>query len=515
MNKNFKLSSLCFIAILLACFVFYKCQPNESDFIDNTITNKRKLNITLTNWQHFKEDYPNAANNISKFGRNKTLSRDIVSVKYDFWINDERVQIIEKENYTTYTFVAHRSEEQEGILENYIYKEFTDGNYKQFLLTYKFSYDYEGKKVFDSNYLGVEQIDDDSLVTNRDCVPHFTSETVEVCEILSICTGSPGGHEIGDDECECEETIWWCKKAGSESCEDQEVYTFHDCPSGSQTDDNSTDPNNPDNPETGGGSGNNNDDGDNDDEGTTETVPIDDNLDNECNKIDNFLTNNSNFKTVMLYQATNFINGSVEYNASKFKGIDSITVDKGTTIDPQAKILDATAAPANYEAMSHTHYEDSNTSEGDTYSVFSPDDLFALAKLSKAGKLETNFTAYLATGKNTYYALTITDIRSFQEFFKTLLEPEPTSLNFIDWNNSRIKIKKLFKKYFDLKKGIIHKDNANTDFTLGAFLAFINEANLGINLFKTDANFNNFTRVTYNPTGSGYHNQIKEEPCTK
>ena len=287
------------VLVIFLCSLFLWNCEQEEPIITNQVSTTKRLNVKIENWDHWTDHHNEMATKIEGIRKKNLNSKNLNSVTYDFSINEHEVQIIQTDNYTTYTFLVIRDEPQEGILENYMFKEFNDGNYKQFLLTYYFTYDSFGNKVFDTNDMGVELITDESLIQNRsgNCHPHF----VEVfqgwaCTFRENCTG-PGNHEMGDGICGCT-GVNGCYPAG-ETCEAQFGYVFDDCSGGGDTGD-VENPHNPDNPPIGGGPGNDNSDDDN-----TDAIPLDEPIDYaqeimDC--INNFNTfNEPNFTTEPLH----------------------------------------------------------------------------------------------------------------------------------------------------------------------------------------------------------------------
>lgn len=494
---------------IMACFMFYKCLPVEDDFLQQTIQNKDKLDVQIVSWQHFMELNDELYKKIEMLRKPEILEKNLTSNTYDFWIDESEVQIIHFQNYSTYVFKVQRTEKSDGVLENYLLKRYSDNKYEQYLIKYYYQMNGEGERIYDLNKFDFSRIDDESLLFSRECVPHFESELVMSCVTYTNCTG-PGNHEPGDDNCTCE-TLHPCYRAGTTVCDITEVFTFVDCPYGG-----GQDPVDPPNDGSGGGTGGATGGSDSSVEGdaSTTTTPFD-NLINDCSKVKNFIDTNLSFKAVIQQQALDYKSGKVEISALKYNRSNNIQVDMGTPAKPEIKVT-YDVSTNTIQAFSHVHYEDPATPGGDTYSVFSPDDLLALAQLSRAGALDPNFTAYLATGKDTYYALSIADAQKLEDFFRTKLEAPPNTGVIADLNeyyDNLSKFTRIHDKYFHKDKGIISKDNASTDYTLGAFMAFLEEADVGINLYQTEATFSTFTKVSRNPDGAGFHNQFTTQPC--
>ena len=131
--------------------------------------------------------------------------------------------------------------------------------------------------------------------------------------------------------------------------------------------------------------------------------------------------------------------------------------------------------------------------------------------LAHSGQLEPDkFVALLSTDKGTYYALTITDITKFADFFYFQNNSGQASQgNIMKWFNSQKNASKLREKYFNNKDNpLIKETDTDNNNVLDKFLDFINEANLGVTLFETDTNFDSFTKVEKEPDGT-----IKRTHC--
>ena len=173
---------------------------------------------------------------------------------------------------------------------------------------------------------------------------------------------------------------------------------------------------------------------------------------------------------------------------------------------------------SKYIAIAHTHYETSTTPSEDTYSIFSPEDLEFFSQRLRENELDhRKFVAFLITGKGTRYALTINNKSKFLDFFKYVeinrkwnngVASTPEETNFIV--NTIVPI---YDKYFDDILPVtapIKKENTNNQEVLEAFLQFMDEADMGVNLFSIDETFTNYTRLNYDTSEP---DNIKKTPC--
>src|SRR5690606_21675087 len=166
------------LGILLLCIplLFFTCLK------DDTVTGtensaKPTFNITIEPYEHLKSQNQRLANTVDKLMQNKSLQRSSTSQEYGFTINDNNVQVMERELYTTYTFLVFRDSVETNRLENYVFKQNNDGSYEQYLLKFHYTLNADEEKVFDTTILDIVAIDDDSLLLNRpgddNCEPEF------------------------------------------------------------------------------------------------------------------------------------------------------------------------------------------------------------------------------------------------------------------------------------------------------------------------------------------------------
>ncbi len=406
---------------------------------------------------------------------------------YGIYIDTSQVQMITAANYTSYTFKVEKDTIVQDTLYNYVITKFSNEDYQQMLLAYPLIPDGDNNNevTFDvANAKGI--VINDPTIQIRSC-EEFVEEIWEwVEECVEVNCSAGGGHSPGE-ETECH------------GDPDQLPYTT--CTGGwvnTGCTGGGGDTNNDDtNGNQGGGGGTDPDpDPDPDEEEEEETTPVAiipfNNLSRKCKKVSDFLDENAGFKTLLQNLHTD-TDENYEVSISKFKNAETIIRDEGEEGDASAEIVRHPSQ--KYQAYAHTHYETDDTPEGDTLSVLTIDDLFATAQIIEDGDINTgSFVMFLATGKETYYALTIQNKSKFLKFFNHKLNrivPLDPIL-FAEWYNAKNKYDSLFKNYYDEDEGLINESNNNTDFDLNYFLNFMKDADLGATLFKTDATFNNF-----------------------
>lgn len=498
------------MTVISVLFLFYSCQDDEITNSESLASSK-KINLWRFPAEQVFRNKPNVKSKIDRL-KKENLQARLTSSVYDFSIEENEVQVIFGENYTQYTFEVSRNNTNNDILENYICKVFNDGTINQFLVTYPKSIDSQGNIHFDATNSSINLIDDQDLIvsqrTNRTgfpsgCVPELINESWDyVCENIP-CTGY--GHTVGQD-CDCGVTTD-CEVAHTECSWVQTMV--YGCGGGGGTGDDSS--NDGSDLPQGGNSSTENDN--TEDEITT--VPFDDTRARakECEKIKNFLDNNSNFKNELL-SLNQDLNNNYEVSISKFETITTIVRDQGLPNEPEVRILRTPSK--DYEAFAHTHYEDPITPNGDTYSVFSTDDLEVIAEIINGGYAVDDFVIFLSTGKGTYYAMTINDKNKFLSFFYTFLNPSLPSTS--DYNvlrnylDKQKKYKGLKEKYFtnENEDPLITKENSSNNVVLSHFLNYLKEADMGVNMFKSNSNFDTFDKVSYDNSSI---DNIKIQPC--
>jgi len=237
---------------------------------------------------------------------------------------------------------------------------------------------------------------------------------------------------------------------------------------------------------------------------------VEEEVNEECDKINDLLSEYPDYKTKLLNLITNIENSTFE------KG-EAIDVD-GNEInipDGEAGSLGEIPTNPNKKYLSIAHIHDAQGNEGNgTYSVPSLGDLANLGYLTVIeNKVKTkDFVYFLFTADGTYYALTIDSQFKFKNFWEYLIiSHAPDFYTSKPENERKIIYNKLiertkpnnsgfYHKYFNNPNGaLIDETSNNNDQQLKYFLQFLNEENaMGITVFETDSQLSNFTRVKLN-----------------
>lgn len=503
------------LGILLcgALFLFTNCEDyNFEENLQNQDIDKLNLSWYKRDYQTVLKENESLNKHISnEFSLQKHGNTSkIYSEVYSFSINENLVQVISSDNFDSYTFLIERDTYEQDVLENYVYTLYSNGDYTQMIVSYPISY-IDGETTYDISSATATFIEDEILITDGKSFSPCGNMTEEVVtwdqnagECIEYNCTAGGNHSPGDS----------CNGSPSQQpyieCSGGWVVT--DC-----VDFGGGSSGGPSGVPVGGGSGNtSNEPDDPNDNDEIPVIPLDDlgelGVALECIKIQDFLNTNPNFKTLLL-ALNDETNIDYEKSISKFENEPLIITSQGTSGEPEVIILNTPSE--KYEAFAHYHYETTTTPEGDTESVFTINDLKTLAELLNNNYLDhREFVAFLSTGKGTHFALTIHNKSKFLNAFHYLLNPSPPDTNdfnvMTSWIDKKNKWLRLKEEFYDSKDSKIKATNNNNNQVLASFLRFLSKGNMGISVFKTDENFDEFTRVTYKPS-EAYN--IKERPC--
>ncbi len=146
------------------------------------------------------------------------------------------------------------------------------------------------------------------------------------------------------------------------------------------------------------------------------------------------------------------------------------------------------------EGFIHNHFDMAGS-----LSVFSPGDLYSIYAMAKAGHLSDSFVMVVTTSDNTMYAITIEDSASFIAFGDVNLEGLQ-----IDDNNSIPSVYEGEEKEL-FPNGIT--DTSTNGLNEESFAKLLGFANTGLNLFKSDNNFENWQMLSFNSQNNNVENQ--------
>ena len=249
MIKNLKKLVL-YLSLILSSSLFFTNCEKEGLHVEQS-----QFNIKLAPWEHLKDNNKKLSKKVESHLKKNQLSRLVTSNQYDFYLDDSSVQVIEHEDYTSYTFFVLRDSITSNILENYSYIVYPDETYRQHLLKYFYTTNEIGEKVLDTDVIEITTINDDSLIfTRTGCVPELIDVSTElVCIESNTCfgLGSNGVHTNAGD-CACQDTKMSCYPPGSQICNLQTMFNFSSCSGGADTDNSDTNNNANNNSPVGG-----------------------------------------------------------------------------------------------------------------------------------------------------------------------------------------------------------------------------------------------------------------------
>jgi hypothetical protein len=476
------------------------CQEDYETIKEPLIKNKN-LRIEVHQGEHTLNENPFLRSILSDVKTKKEQSR-LISTTYNFAIEEELVQVLTGDNYIQYTFVVERENSQENVLENYVCKIMNNGLVYQYIIQYPYTLVNNDKNYIASqtNIIPIQNPDFVNTTSLRiNCppgsVPYLvdTSEQ-EICYSIG-CSGGKG-HSYGDTECPCGKTVN-CAPARLE-CNTTTVYNWS-CGGGGGTGDGNTG-----DLGTGGGSGTT----DNSDSTTTTTVPFDDEKkpEEECKRIKEFLNTNATFKDSIIALAQTATTATSE---------KAVMLQSNGTITSHNSVNGKVETPQNpsnsYSASMHIH------NGSNTYSIYSAGDLIWTGQTSVLhNKIDTRqFISFLATGKGTYYAFTITNSKKFTDFFNYLKWQKPTITpqERMDYLSIAEKRQKVWDKYYNASPIKIKENSPSTDkeIELEHFIDLLLEGDFGVSVFETDSSFSNFSPLQKNPINGATPKIIRKQ----
>lgn len=125
------------IFVLSLILVLFNCQKDDDTIIQEE--QQKSSNVTFTTIRSKTIENNKALKTILEKQKTKQIeaktSKTIYNEQYDFTINTDYAKVIEHNSLKRYTFGVTRTEDN-GLLENLLLKEQTDGTYKVYLVQY-------------------------------------------------------------------------------------------------------------------------------------------------------------------------------------------------------------------------------------------------------------------------------------------------------------------------------------------------------------------------------------------
>ncbi len=460
-------------------------QENSKYFLTRIQTNEFKENLKLNEKISKLKTKSKNSNSQARY-ENQTFDIDLNEATY--------IENLDG-SYHSYTFNIYNDQDNHNI-NNIVLSMMEDGNYEADLVTYSLTE--EERNLIDS---GIE-------------IDLLDKMTIEPFDINQINTYSRIGGcwelvKVGEEDCSCHDV-----HAADGCTHPDDVYEWQqvDCGGGGST--GGTDDGSGGSDSTGGGGSSSGSSDGSDPKATSLTGTDGTEVRDPCKNMRELFLQYPEYQQILVDLAAT-VNEDHE-NAVGMHKDGTEFEESGTALQP---FVELTLNPASeYIAIAHTHYETDTTPEQDTYSIFSPNDLQFYYQRLKDNRLDhRKFVAFLITGKGTRYALTIANKSKYLDFFRyvTINEKWQNGLASTQEETDYVinTIVPIFDKYFD-KEGSnpapIKKENTDNQEVLEAFLQFMDEANMGVELFSVDETFTNYTKLNYDESEE---DNIRESGC--
>jgi len=230
-----------FLTLGLGMLFVMSCEEDSSLIKKENVTDLiNPINFKIASADHLFTKNKSLKKTIGKIKTN--MQKSTTSSSYNFGIYESRVQVLELNDYTQYTFEVYRDSLLTNQLENYVLRIYEDESIDQYLVKYDLQSD--GSYGFNS----IQNINDPDLNIAKTfgCTPSLIDTYEEESCVGIVCTVP--GHETGGGDCECATNNTECPIIYFE-CETTTVFVYDDnCEGG---DDGNT--NGPDGPPIGGG----------------------------------------------------------------------------------------------------------------------------------------------------------------------------------------------------------------------------------------------------------------------
>ena len=185
-----------------------KKQTSTKEVVEHSSS---KRHIEYMSWEELKVQNSKVSTIVDDFNNNLKSEPSEV-LKNNFSILKGTVQVIDQDKFKTYTFFVSRNNPEINVLENLTIKEYNNHTYEKHLLKYKYAFNGQGQKEFNSS---VEIV----LISNkgRSYRSSCTYEIIDIdCTENTVCTG--GGNHHTKNGCICTDSPNTCDPAGSMSC---------------------------------------------------------------------------------------------------------------------------------------------------------------------------------------------------------------------------------------------------------------------------------------------------------
>ncbi|WP_289046149.1 hypothetical protein [uncultured Olleya sp.] len=520
----------CGILLFGISALLFNCQKEDDNLNTDTFQTETYKTVSLNQVLKLKPIIENLKNVRTNNSNVSLRTSEDTFLGLDNVITNEIIQITDANNVSTYTFSIDTDFENSGFIENLHIIE-TEQDYITYIMKYEpdenwfldaNNYTPEGDLVLDlQNFQGhkTKYTIDREVIWSTIPPENARGTWIEVCtfSLIEYCSNDGGGGSDGDPHVRGPKCNGPYYTGEQETC--STVYASGGVGSG---DDSNSNPDGDDGTTNGGGYAYNDNCeevtgtliqdsqpisgmnvGCTTNEDTSVSQPL--GKKTQCNKIKAFVTN---IDTTYISKVRNLKNlDELPFESAVTISVDgTITEYTGTANNGQVDINDT--PNSDYTSISHVH----NQTTKPTYSVFSFSDLTKMAKLLKAGYIRSSkFVAFLSTGDDTHYALTINNTTKFLTFFKSLDIRDSSLTN----EEKKAGLEKLIEtaeltdKYFLSDTNPLIKEQQNPIISLRLFMGFLKQADMGITLFETVDGFQTFKELSTNDQGD----VIRDEPC--
>ena len=500
----------CFPVMILIVFVLFGCEL-ERDAI-NKKSYQEKISIRNSTFDMLlkEEQFSTALSKLNKGKQKKgSIEKTVMEDAHGFSIMPDIAKVIQDDAYTTYTFQIKREISNPTFFENLVISMDSLNQANAYLVKYTPTVPLTPSEEHHSFHfkgtVNIKQIEYDITPTAKEL--NCVTATVWMCNQAWTAGGSTEPH-VATQYCndsshlfsvttvDCSMSIGGGGNSGAGGSGDGGFGGGGFGGDGGSTGGNTG------GGHSGGGSGSTGNNGNSNPPVITAPVYL---TPADCITISDQFTKFPSLKQ----ELTNLAGTTSQHHEN------GIFIDKSATAQtanpfqaiPQGSggVIDINTNPSQkYVMLAHTH--DAYGSDGTgTYSIFSFGDMAVISNLIQKSKIDIdNFVFYVITADGTRYALTINCASCLEPFCYPC---ESLGVGTAVDTKKIIKKGELFNNFYNKIDGIHTQSDPQND--IKVFLKFIQEANLGVNLFEVDATFSNFQKLELESKTSN----IIKKPC--
>jgi len=503
MKQNLKKITLLFITAML----LGSCEKDEI-YEKRQNSKETKVKTKFINFNEFKKDKKTFHDFLNFQDEKKTTNRNSNS---DFTINTDRILVMERGNYKSYTFNISRNHET-NYLENYIIS-YKNNTVKHYIARYNID-ETENEKIINNEYVDLSNKTEisnlDNVTYNGPCdpvvlsiVPDYDDEGNEIGSIVYYFFPCSNGTDNGEGTGNGGSGGGGSNDDWSNNGNDDDFWSGGGNNNGNDFG----------NPFSGGGSGGGSADGDpfaspsQDEEDEIEIITspvpsLDKPKSTPCKELNKMSSNRKNKAALTNLQSKT--NLSKEYGFSFSKNTsngfnDPVACNASPTNPNEIKM----PTGSSVIGAAHTHPLASAT---DVVPMFSDGDI--------------NWLFWVAQNNQTPR-----DKKVYEEFFLTLTVPQGTyAIKIKDWAKfAAFRGNKAWKNIDGGLGGELYKlrhkynkigANGNHNRMINAFLEILQEFDAGIGLYEANSDLSNWSELVLAPDATSYNgNEPRKIPC--